>query len=85
MSDVRALSSKFLIPLLTMWAAAFGGSPLGGRVVLGVVVANRSGDHSTRMHIWRHSSEALNRLLGGSLERQRIVAAFAYLARIGVT
>ena len=28
-------------------------------MVLGVVVANRSGDHPTRTRTWRHSSEAL--------------------------
>ena len=35
-------------------------------MVLGVVVANRSEDHSRRTRTWRHSSEALNRLLRGS-------------------
>src|SRR5262249_45302499 len=60
-----ALSSRFLIPLLTMWAAAFVGTPLGGRLVLGVVVANRSGDHPMRTRTWRHSSEALKRFLRG--------------------
>jgi hypothetical protein len=36
-------------------------------VVLGVVVANRSGDHSRRTRTLRHSSEALDRPLRGSL------------------
>jgi hypothetical protein len=41
-------------------------------VVLGVVVANRSGDHSRRTRrAWRHSSEALNRLLRGSFRLTR--------------
>ena len=35
-------------------------------MVLGVVVANCSGDHFRRMRSWRHLSEALNRLLRGS-------------------
>ena len=61
-----ALSSKFLISLLTMWTAAFRPGYLRkGRVVLGVVVANCSGDHSKRMRAWRHSLEALKRFLRG--------------------
>jgi hypothetical protein len=36
-------------------------------VVLGVVVAKCSGDHPSQLRTWRHSSEALNRLLRGSL------------------
>src|SRR5262245_16512370 len=59
------LSSRLLMPFLTMWAAAFGGNPLGGRVVLGVVVANCSGDHFREMRSW-HSAEALNRLLAAA-------------------
>ena len=39
-----ALSSRFLIPLLTMGRRP-GGNPLAGCVVLGAVVANCSGDH----------------------------------------
>ena len=35
-------------------------------MVLGVVVANRSGDQSSRTSTWRYSSEALNCLLRGS-------------------
>ena len=46
--------------------SGLGGNPLGGRVALGVVVANCSGDHFRRTRTWRHSSEALNRLLRGS-------------------
>jgi hypothetical protein len=41
-------------------------NPLAGRAVLGVVVANRSGDQSSRTSTWRYSSEALNGLLRGS-------------------
>ena len=46
--------------------SGLGGNPLGGCVALGVVVANCSGDHFRRTRTWRHSSEALNRLLRGS-------------------
>ena len=69
----RLLQHRAVAPVGTpwMWTLAFSGNPLGGRVVLGVVVANCSGDHFREMRSWWHSSEALNRLLRGSFGRSR--------------
>jgi hypothetical protein len=64
-AHMRSLSSRLLVPFLTM-GAGLGANPLG-RPPSPRGSDNCSGDHFRRMRSWRHSSEALNRLLRGSL------------------